>query len=127
MIHGATYAPTPQQIDVRLQIALAVTLGMYLWHADVTNAFAEDERLEQMYYMHCDRFFRDWWAERNPTIPLPPDSVVPVLKNLRGHPEGPGLCSVRSHGVLISLEFKNTTHASCLYYGIFNAEFVIFL
>jgi hypothetical protein len=30
MIHGATYAPTPQQIDFRLQLALAATLGMYL-------------------------------------------------------------------------------------------------
>jgi hypothetical protein len=57
MIHGATYAPTPQQIDFRLQIALAATLGMYIWYADVTNAFAEAERPEQMYYMHCDRVF----------------------------------------------------------------------
>jgi hypothetical protein len=116
-----------QQIDFRLQLALAVTLGMYLWHADVTNAFAEAERPEQMYYMHCDRVFRDWWAERNPTIPLPPDVVVPVLKNLQGHPEAPRLWSVRSHGVIIALEFKNTTHAPCLYYGTFNTEFVIFL
>jgi hypothetical protein len=84
MIHGATYAPTPQQIDFRLQLDLDATLGMYLWHADVKNAFAEAERPEQMYYMHCDRVFRDWWAERNPNIPLPPDTVVPVLKNLKG-------------------------------------------
>jgi hypothetical protein len=91
MINGATYAPMPQKIDFRMQIALAATLGMYLWQADVTNAFAEDERPEQMYYMHCDRVFRDWWAERNPTIPLPPDAVVPVLKNLQGHHEVPRL------------------------------------
>jgi hypothetical protein len=48
MIHGATYAPTPHQIYVRLQIALAATLGMFLWHADVTNAFAEADCPEQM-------------------------------------------------------------------------------
>jgi hypothetical protein len=30
MINGATYAPTPHQIDFRLQLALAATLGMYL-------------------------------------------------------------------------------------------------
>jgi hypothetical protein len=41
MVHGAIYAPTPQQIDFRLQIALSALLGMYLWHADVTNVFAE--------------------------------------------------------------------------------------
>jgi hypothetical protein len=124
MIHGATYAPTPHQIDFRLQLALAASLGMYLWHADVTNAFAKAERPEQMYYMHCGRVFRNCWAERNPTIPLPPDAVVPVLKNLQGHPEAPRLWSVRSHGVLIALELKNKTHAPCLYYGTFNAEFV---
>jgi hypothetical protein len=114
MIHGATYAPTPQKSEFRLQLGLASMLGMYLWHADVTNAFAEAERPYQMYYMHCDRVFHDWWAERNPTIPLPPDAVFPVLKNLQGHPEGPRLWSVRSYGVLIALEFKNTTHAPCL-------------
>jgi hypothetical protein len=91
MIHGATYAPTPQQIYFRLHISLAATLGMYLWHADVTNAFAEAERPEQMYYMHCDRVFRNWWAEQYPTIPLRPDAVVPVLKNkviLKAHASG---------------------------------------
>jgi hypothetical protein len=30
MAHGATYVPTPQQIDFCLQIALSVLLGMYL-------------------------------------------------------------------------------------------------
>jgi hypothetical protein len=127
MIHGATYAPTPKQIEFRLQLALADTMGMYLWHTDVTNAFAEAERPEQMYYMHCDQIFCDLWAEQNPTIPLPPDAVVPVLKNLQVHPEGPRLWSVQSHGVLIALEFNNTTHAPCLYYGTFNTRYVIFL
>jgi hypothetical protein len=60
--------------------------------------------------MHCDQVFRDWWAERYPTIPLPSDAVIPVLKNLQGHPEVPRLWSARSHGVLIALYFKNTTH-----------------
>jgi hypothetical protein len=127
MTNGATYAPTPQKIDFCLQIALSATLGMYIWHADAMHAFNKAERSEQMYCMHCDQGFHDWWAEHYPTTPLPPDAVVPVLKNLQGHPEGPRLWSVRSHGVLIALEFKNTTHAPCLYYGTFNAEFVIFL
>jgi hypothetical protein len=30
MVHGATYAPTPQQIDFSVQIALSAFLGMYL-------------------------------------------------------------------------------------------------
>jgi hypothetical protein len=59
MIHGDTYAPTPQQIDFRIQIALAMTLGMFLFHADVSNAFAEADRPKQMYYMHCDSIFKE--------------------------------------------------------------------
>jgi hypothetical protein len=48
MIHGATYAPTPHKIDFLLQIDLAATLGMYLWHANVTNVYAEAERPEDV-------------------------------------------------------------------------------
>jgi hypothetical protein len=51
MLTGATYAPTPQQIDSRIQMALAANLGMYVWHIDVSNAFAEAEHLKKMYYM----------------------------------------------------------------------------
>jgi hypothetical protein len=43
MVRGATNAPTPQQIYVRLQIALFTFLGMYFCHADVINAFVEEE------------------------------------------------------------------------------------
>jgi hypothetical protein len=91
MFHGATYAPTPQQIDFRLQIALYAKLGMYLWHANVMNTFTNAERPEQVYYMHRDCVFRDWWAERHPTTPLPPHAVVPVLNKLQVHPEIPHL------------------------------------
>jgi hypothetical protein len=51
MIHGAMYAPTPQHIDLRLKISLSALMGMYLWYADITNAFAESEHPEQMFYM----------------------------------------------------------------------------
>jgi hypothetical protein len=61
MVHGATYAPTPRHIDFRLQIALSTLLGMYLWHADVTIAFAEADHPQQIYYMRCDQVFKDWW------------------------------------------------------------------
>jgi hypothetical protein len=55
VVHGVTYAPTPQQIYFRLQIAFFALLGMYLWHANVTNAFDEAERFEQLYYIRCDQ------------------------------------------------------------------------
>jgi hypothetical protein len=83
MVNGATYAPMPHQIDFRIQMALAVNLGLYLWHADVSNAFAEAEHPKQMYYMRYDTVFRDWWKRMHPDIPLHPDAVVPVLNNLQ--------------------------------------------
>jgi hypothetical protein len=127
MVHGATCAPTPQQIDVHLQIALSAFMGVYLWHADVPNAFAKADCPEQIYYMRCDRVFQDWWADGHPDISLPLDGVVPVLKNLQGRPEGPPLCALHFHSVIITIKFKNTTHAPCLYHCTFNDEFVLFL
>jgi hypothetical protein len=127
MIHGATYAPTTQQIDFRIQIALATTLGMFLFHADVSNAFVEADRPKQMYYMRCDSVFKEWRADRHPDTPLPPDAVTPVLKNLQGHPEGPRLWGIKCHNVLITLDFTPTTHAPCLSQGTFNNNYVLFL
>jgi hypothetical protein len=83
MTHGATYAPTPQQIAFRIQIALATTLGMFLFHTDVSNAFAEADRPKQMYYMDCDSVFREWCTNRHPDTPLPPDAVALFLENLQ--------------------------------------------
>jgi hypothetical protein len=85
MIHGATYAPTPQQIEFRIQISIATTLGMFLWHADVSNAFVKTDWPNQMYYMRCESIFREWWTARHPDTPLPTDAVTPINKNLQGH------------------------------------------
>jgi hypothetical protein len=63
-------------------MALIANLGIYLWYADMSNAFAEAERPKQMYYIRCDSVFRDWWKRTHPDIPLPPDDAVLVLKNL---------------------------------------------
>jgi hypothetical protein len=45
MVHGGNYAQTLQHIDLRLYIMLSALLGVYFWHADVANAFAEAELL----------------------------------------------------------------------------------
>jgi hypothetical protein len=127
MVHGATYAPIPQHIDVCLQIDIVALQGMCIWYADVTNAFTEAGSPEQIYYMRCDHVFREWRADNHPDIALPPDMVVPVLDNIQGHPEDPRLWEVRCHDVFVMLKFKNTTYAPSLYQGTFNDEFVLFL
>jgi hypothetical protein len=100
---------------------------MFLWHADVSNAFAEADPPKQMYYMRCDSVFREWWNDIHPDTPLPPDAVTPVNKNLQGHPEGPRLWGIQCHSVLLLLKFTPTTHAPCLYQGTFETEYVLFL
>jgi hypothetical protein len=47
-------------------------MDMYIWHVDFTNAFAEADRPEKIYYMRCTCVFQDWWVERHPGISLPP-------------------------------------------------------
>jgi hypothetical protein len=127
MVHGYTYDSTPQQIEFSIKMVLAANIGMYLWHADVLNTCAEAERPKQMYYMRCDKVFREWWKWKNPTTPLPPDAVAPVLKKLQGHPEGPRILYVRCNGILVNLKFKAMMHALCLYHGTFNNYLVLFL
>jgi hypothetical protein len=127
MIYGATYAPTSQQINVRIHIYIATSLGMFLWHADVSNAFAEADRPKQMYYMRCDSVILELWTDRHPDTPLPPDEVTSVNKNFQGHPEGPRLWGTKCHIVLLLLEFTPTTHAPCLYQGTFETDYVLFL
>jgi hypothetical protein len=127
MVHGATYEPTPQHIDVCFQIALLELICMYILHTGVINAFAVAERPDQIYYMRWDNVFGDWWADKHPDIPLPPDAVVHVLKNLQCRPACSYIWAVRCHTVFLMLKFKNTTHDPCLYNGTFNYEFVLFL
>jgi hypothetical protein len=126
VVTGNTYAPTPQKIDFRLQIALTAISGLWLWHADVSNAFAEADRPEQQYIMRVDAVFREWWNDRHLDQPLPLNAVIPAKKN-QGHPEGPRLWAVEAIAVLKSLDFKSTTHTPCLSYGYVNEELVIFL
>jgi hypothetical protein len=70
MIHGDTYAPTPQQIDFLIHISIATTIGMFLWHVDISNPFAEADRPKQMYYMRCDSVFWEWWTDIHHDTPL---------------------------------------------------------
>jgi hypothetical protein len=87
MVHGTMYAQITQQIDLCIKMSLTSDFGMYSWHTNVSNAFAEAEHPTQIYYMRCDAVFRDWWKRTHPDIPLPQDVIVPVLNNLQVHPE----------------------------------------
>jgi hypothetical protein len=118
MVHSDTYAMSPQ-IDFRIQMDLTANLCMYLWYADVSNAFAEAERPNQMYYKRRGAVFRDGWKRTHPDIHLPPDAVVPILKNLQGHPQGPRHWAFICHDILIALKFKAAAHSTMRVYYSF--------
>ena len=67
--------------------------------------------------MIVDKQFHEWWTEclGNPTIPY--GQVIPILKNLQGHPDGPRLWHKHIHGIMINdLGFQACTNEHCLYY-----------
>jgi hypothetical protein len=128
VVHGNTYAPTPDMVDFRIFVALAAKYNLKLYCADVTNAFAEAARPKQQYFMKVDAAFSNWWKTRHPSDPLLPGAVIPICKNLQGHPEAPRQWSMHCDIILQNkLHFAPTTHAPCLYHGTINDQPVFFL
>jgi hypothetical protein len=127
-ISGHSVAPTPDMIDLRLQVTLAAQRGLTLYHADVSNAFAEAARPKQMYHMRIDAPFHEWWNTRFPTHLLLPGQAIPILKNLQGHPEAPCQWSIHIHKILVKkIAVTSTTHVSCLYSSTVHGESILFL
>jgi hypothetical protein len=113
MVAGHTYAPTPDMTDLRLFFALSALENKLVFGADVSNAFAEATAPAQEYFMRIDSQFTDWWlANGNPAIPV--GHVIPILKNLQGHPEAPRQWSKHIDAILRQHGFCPTIHAPCL-------------
>ena len=67
--------------------------------------------------MKVDYQYGQSWTEHLGNPPIPEGYVMPVLKNLQGHPEGPRLWDKHiSKLVKEELGFNATTHEPCLYY-----------
>uniref|UniRef100_A0A7S1VQI3 Reverse transcriptase Ty1/copia-type domain-containing protein n=1 Tax=Grammatophora oceanica TaxID=210454 RepID=A0A7S1VQI3_9STRA len=125
-IHGATYAPTPDLTDFRIFVALCSMENKYIFGSDVSNAFAEAPRCRQQYYMRVDTQFRSWWKAKG-RGDIPSGYVIPVNKNLQGHPEAPRQFHLHIDKILRDYDFKPTTHAPCLYRGTIDGHDVLFL
>jgi hypothetical protein len=128
IVHGQTYAPTPDMVDFRIFAALAAKHNLLLFSSDVTNAFAEAERPKQQYFMKLDAAFINWWKHHYPDKPLLPGVAIPIQKNLQGHPEAPRQWSEHIDKILQhKLHFMPTTHAPCIYTGKVDGQTVLFL
>ena len=83
----------------------------------MSNAFAKAPAPKEPFYMVVDEQFRDWWENCLEKPPIPHGWVIPILKNLQGHPEAPRLWHKHIDGILISkMGFQHTTHEVCLYF-----------
>lgn len=76
--------------------------------------------------MYVDPQFAAWWIHCGHP-PIPRGHVIPVLKNLQGHPEAPRQWALHIDSILRLLGFRPTTHAPCLYRGNFRGIDVLFL
>ena len=124
-IIGQTYAPTPDMTDLRLFFALAALENKLVFGADVSNAFAEAHAPAQVYFLRIDVQFREWWSRKG-QLPIPQGHVVPILKNLQGHPEAPRQWSKHIGTILHQFHFVPTVHAPCLHPATFADEDVLF-
>jgi hypothetical protein len=112
-----TYAACVEQPAHRLMWALIAALNFVGLGIDVGNAFAEAPPPKDPFFMQADKQFREWWTQCLGNPPIPEGWVIPILKNLQGHPEGPRLWDNHIRGIMVkNLGFKTTTHEQCFYY-----------
>jgi hypothetical protein len=111
-----TYAACVEQTAHRLFWGIVAALNLIALGADVGNAFAEAEGPSKMFYMRVDAAFREWWKSIG-NGDIPEGYVIPIKKNLQGHPEGPRLWHKHIHGLLTNkMNFQSCTHEPCIYY-----------
>ena len=112
-----TYAACVDQPAHRLTWAIIAALNYVALGTDVGNALAEADGPEDTFYMYVDEQFHDWWTQHLGHPPVPHGHVIPIRKNLQGHPEGPRLWNKYIDKLLTEkMHFKPTTHEPCLYH-----------
>lgn len=112
-----TYAACVEQPIHRLAWAITAAINYISLGCDVSNAFAEAPPPGKPFYMYVDDQFREWWTQHLNRPPIPRGYVIPILRNLQGHPEAPRLWHKHINDILINkLGFDHTTHEPCLYF-----------
>jgi hypothetical protein len=78
--------------------------------------------------MQVDDAFCNWWNRCFSQLTLPHDAVIPIDMNLQGHPEGLHQWSIHIDRILrVNFGLTPTTHAPCLYSGVFQGHCILFL
>jgi hypothetical protein len=112
-----TYAACVEQPIHRLAWAITAGINYISIGCDVSNAFAEAPPPSIPFFMEVDAQFLDWWVNCLGNKPIPIGWVIPILRNLQGHPEAPRLWHKHINNILVNeLGFDHTTHEPCLYF-----------
>ena len=122
-----TYANSPDHTCSRIFYALSAAENLLIFGADVSNAFAEAPPPKQGFYVRPDSAFRAWWTKHKGRPPLAPNTVIPILSAMQGHPEAPRLWEKHADKILRTIGLTPTTHEPCLYSGVVNNSRVFFL
>ena len=113
-----TYAACLEQPAHRIFWALTAIANYIAIGTDVANAFGEANAPDNAFYMEVDEPFRNWWAKELKQPPIPEGKyIIPVLKNLQGHPEAPRQWHKHIQAIILDdMGFTATTHEPCLYF-----------
>ncbi len=123
-----TYAACVEQPAHRFTSALIAALHYIGLGVDIGNAFAEAPPPKDPFFMQVDTQFREWWTDCLGNPPIPDGYVIPILKNLQGHPEGPRLWDIHIRGIVCDkMGFTHTTHEPCLYFKHTDADLILIL
>ena len=112
-----TYASALDQTGARVFWAAAALYNFIIIGADATNAFAEAPPPVAPLYVRINKSYKQWYKERFPDKPTPPDdSVLRVKGALQGHPESPRLWATLIDKIIKKLNLQPCTHEPNLYY-----------
>jgi Reverse transcriptase (RNA-dependent DNA polymerase) len=112
-----TYAACVEQPIHRLAWAITAGINYISLGCYISNAFAEAPPPSIPFFMEVDDRFLNWWADCLGNDPIPKGWVIPILRNLQGHPEAPRLWHTHINAILVNvLGFHHRTHEPCLYF-----------
>jgi hypothetical protein len=112
-----TYGACVEQPIHCLAWAITARISYISIGCDVSSAFAEAPPPSIPFFMEVDAQFLDRWVNCLSNNPIPMGWVIPILRNLQGHPEAPRLWHKHINNILVNdLGFNHMTHEPCLYF-----------
>ncbi len=108
--------------------AVLAVENLLIYGANVSNAFAEAPPPKQGFCIWPDKAFLEWWVSKTDgRKPIPPSYVILVMSAMQGHPESPCLWERLIDRLLWDMEFTPTIHKPCLYSGLIDGQWVLFM